>query len=250
MASSHPLQPGQMHQPSSGDTPPPPKKLPIGQGHPTNHLSGTAVPREYHSHGINSSISATHIASSSCILQLYYGASSNFSFLQQIHHSLSGDRHLSRANDDVREGGAELDLYGQRSLFFGTSDTKNHLGGQIPDSPVMLLSEQVVERFLVDYISTFHQLLPFTSIEDLTQKTRELFSNPGLNNLNTTNTACLMVVLAIGATMKEDSGWAEVLAEKAKNIANSIGQVVNLQAIQLYLLLISLLRIPPWARLT
>lgn len=56
-----------------------------------------------------------------------------------------------------------------------------------------------------------------------------------------------MIVLAIGATMREDNEWAEALAEKAKNIANRIGQVVNLQAIQLPLLLISLLIIWTWA---
>ncbi|KAG9228828.1 fungal-specific transcription factor domain-containing protein [Amylocarpus encephaloides] len=226
-----------LHQPSSGDPHPATKRLPTRQEHPTKGSSGNPIPRDDQSHGINSSVSATHIASTSCILQLYYGASSNFSFLQQIHHSLSGDRHESRTNDEVREGGAELDLYGQRSLFFGTSDTKNIPNDHISDSPVMLLSEKIADRFLTDYISTFHQILPFTSAEDLTQKTKELFSNPGLNSLNTANTASLMVVLAIGATMKEDSGWAEMLAEKAKNVANSIGQMVNLQAIQLHLLL-------------
>lgn len=124
--------------------------------------SGTTLPRDDHLHGINSSISATHVASSSSVLQLNYGASSNFSFLRQIHHSLSRDRHLSTTNDEFQEGGAELDLYGQRSLFFGTSDTKNHLNGHLTESPVMLLLEQVAERTLVNYISTFHQLLPFT----------------------------------------------------------------------------------------
>lgn len=189
--------------------------------------------------GINSSISATHVASTSCVLQLYYGASSNFSFLQQIHHCLSGGARSRRTNDDVQEGGAELDLYGQRSLFFGTPDAMRRSIGHAAHPSFILLSEQLAECFLADYLSTFQPLLPFDSTTGISQKIKQLFASPGTSSLSTNDTGNLMATLAIGATMKEDTGWAEMLADKAKHIESTMVHVVNLQAVQLSLLLIS-----------
>ncbi|KAH6645320.1 fungal-specific transcription factor domain-containing protein [Truncatella angustata] len=192
---------------------------------------------KYSTAGTNCSVSATHLTSAHCMLQLYYGASSNFSFLQQIHHSLSGPANPSRPRDEVEEGGAGLDFYGQRSLFFGTSDASYQLNGHAGISPLTLLSDQLAESFLEDYLNTIYHLHPFQSLSELRRLVKLLYENPQMRNLGTDETAILMAVLAIGATMTTNTLWAEMLAEKAKNIANTLGHVVNLKSVQLSLLL-------------
>lgn len=211
--------------------------------HPTNELPASSQPQDYQpgntgiNSSINSSISATHVASASSILQLYYGASSNFSFLQQIHQSISGAANPSMLHNEVKEGGAGLDIYGQRSLFFGTTDAQNQQAGYIGNS-LTFLSDQLAESFLQNYLNTIYHLHPFQPAQDLRRVFKQLYKSP-MGGLNTNETGILMVVLAIGATMTEDIAWAEMLAEKAKNIANTLGNVVNLQAVQISLLLMS-----------
>ncbi|TGO44797.1 hypothetical protein BCON_0460g00010 [Botryotinia convoluta] len=189
--------------------------------------------------GINRSIAATHITSASCILQLYYGASSNFSFLQQVDHSLYGAANPPRPCNEVEEGGARLDLYGQRSLFFGTPDDNFQSNGFAGISPLTFLSDQLAESFLQDYLKTIYNLHPFQPSQELHRLLKLSYEKPQTGNLTTDETAILMAVLAIGATMTKNTSWAEMLAEKAKNSANALGHIVNLQAVQLSLLLIS-----------
>ncbi|KAH8203313.1 hypothetical protein TruAng_002509 [Truncatella angustata] len=189
---------------------------------------------KYSTAGTNCSVSATHLTSAHCMLQLYYGASSNFSFLQQIHHSLSGPANPSRPRDEVEEGGAGLDFYGQRSLFFGTSDASYQLNGHAGISPLTLLSDQLAESFLEDYLNTIYHLHPFQSLSELRRLVKLLYENPQMRNLGTDETAILMAVLAIGATMTTNTLWAEMLAEKAKNIANTLGHLYEKHLQQVY----------------
>lgn len=208
--------------------------------HPTNELPASSQPQDDQPGNtvINSSISATHVASDSSILQLYYGASSNFSFLQQIHQSISGTANPSMLHNEVEEGGAGLDIYGQRSLFFGTTDSQNQPAGCIGNSPTFL-SDQLAESFLQKYLDTLYHLHPFQPPQDLRRIFKQLYNKSPMGCLHTSETGMLMVALAIGASMTEDIAWAEMLAEKAKNIANTLGNVVNLQAVQISLLLMS-----------
>jgi hypothetical protein len=187
---------------------------------------------------INRSISATHIASPSCVLQLYYGASSNFSFLQQIHQKICGSATNSRPGNDVEEAGPGLDFYGQRSLFFGTPNSSYQQNNLLGFSSLTLLSEQLAESFLQDYLGTLYHLHPFQAPEELCHLVKSMFEKPQDEKQGSERTATLMVVLAIGATMTNNTAWGEMLTEKAKNVMNAQSHVVNLQAVQLALLLI------------
>jgi hypothetical protein len=187
---------------------------------------------------INRSVSATHIASPSCVLQLYYGASSNFSFLQRIHQRISGSAMKSRPGDDVEEGGPGLDFYGQRSLFFGTPNSSCQQNSLPGFSSLTFLSEKLAESFLPDYLGTTYHLHPFQTPEEVHRLVKLMFEKPPDDKQSGDRTAILMVILAIGASMTNNTAWGEMLTEKAKNAMNAQGHVVNLQAVQLALLLI------------
>lgn len=190
--------------------------------------------------GINHSVTATHFASPSCVIQLYYGASSNFAFLQQIHQTLSfgTSQYPGGRQDEVAEGGPGLDHFGQRALYFGTSEASQH-AGNLGDVPLTFLSFDLAISFLENYVRTVYLFHPFQPPSELERLTKQLFENPHKTISDTSKTAAILSVLAIGATMAEDTTWAEILAEKAKTIATSLSNVVNLQGIQILLLLIS-----------
>lgn len=190
--------------------------------------------------GINHSVTATHFASPSCIIQLYYGASSNFAFLQQIHQSLSfgTSQYPGSGQDEVEEGGPGLDHFGQRALYFGTSEASQH-AAHLGDVPLTFLSFDLALSFLGNYVRTVYLFHPFQPPSELEKLTKQLYESPQQGIKDNSKTAAILSVLAIGATMAEDTTWAEILAEKAKTIATSLSNVVNLQAVQILLLLIS-----------
>lgn len=68
-------------------------------------------------------VTATHTQDTNAgeCAQLFYGPSSNFAFLQQLHKGVlhHGLKRSSDGHDD-HEGGAGLDMFVQRSIFFGT----------------------------------------------------------------------------------------------------------------------------------
>ncbi|KAJ5486801.1 hypothetical protein N7530_001101 [Penicillium desertorum] len=65
------------------------------------------------------SVSATHMASPSCQMQLYYGPTSHFSLMQHIYRDLiSNPTSHPEPSGGVEEAGAGLDLFSFRRIFF------------------------------------------------------------------------------------------------------------------------------------
>ncbi|KAH9204794.1 fungal-specific transcription factor domain-containing protein [Leptodontidium sp. 2 PMI_412] len=201
-------------------------------GEPTESKECSHTDEVYHS------VSATQADPSRGHLQLYYGASSQFSFLQHIHRSILSEKQTNPiTSSEVQDGGPGLDLFMQRGFFFGT-----RLSANVNSLPLDPLQEDEVSMdeamsFLDHYASTLGHILPFINCSELQTHLPSLHRPFGTHKLRRQQMAILLAVLALGAATTEQQDNAERLFGRAKAYANEFDESVNLQAIQLSLIL-------------
>ncbi|CAM1507979.1 Fc.00g048270.m01.CDS01 [Cosmosporella sp. VM-42] len=198
---------------------------------------GPGGSRSIHIH----SVAATHRASPSCLLQLYYGPSSNFALLNSIYHQIEG----TRPNSPSREGGVEevgpsLDLFRHRRLFFGDlADTQRPFSFS-EDCSAMLLDPTTARRLLERYLSTYWHGLPVIPKDVYRRRLDELFRPPAIFSFDAPDTILIMMAIALGACMTGEDIIADFLFQKAKLGAAKLDEVVNVQVVQIHLIMISL----------
>jgi hypothetical protein len=171
--------------------------------------------------------------------QLFYGPSSNFAFVQQIHRNIlvgpSGP-HGPQSASDVQEGGPGLDLFMQRSIFFGTPSHHNTSCRSIDNdsaTPVPIAEARgFLEHFKGTYLPTMGLLTP-TAIEQLFLC---VYSDTPDTSITPKRALCF-AMLAIGALSTPLTSSAELLYHKAKREAVAHEEFVSLPMIQLSLLL-------------
>ncbi|KAJ0126054.1 hypothetical protein HZ326_30839, partial [Fusarium oxysporum f. sp. albedinis] len=130
----------------------------------------------------HNSVAATHRASPSCFLQLYYGPSSNFALLNSIYHQIAG----TCPNDPpsrsgiVEEVGPGLDLFSHRRLFFGDL-ADNQRPSSVPDDcSAMLIDPDTAHRLLERYLLTYWHGLPIMSKDHYRRRLSALYQPPGI----------------------------------------------------------------------
>lgn len=172
-------------------------------------------------------------------IKLYYGASSNFSFLQHIYRSLvcrsSQTNHTS--DPEVQEGGPGLDYFHQRQSYFGPTPTR------LPQEMRMdFLTLDCANILVRSYTCTLDHLVPIWTELELLGKLAALHGQlqHGCDFLSLENTI-LLCILAIGAATAEHFEWAEILYVRAKSDSVLLNDVVNLQAVQISLLMVRLI---------
>lgn len=196
------------------------------------------------------SVSATHMASPSCQIQLYYGPTSHFSLMQHIYRDFIANptTQSETPSGQVEEAGAGLDLFSFRRIFFGTPDT--HDGGDkgrgFGDMPLMFLPYGLAKWFLSRYLSTLHQLMPYRSHIDFEEWLDQLYHpSPDLYP-DTLSRAIFLLALAIGSLGTVHYAWGDVLFERVKTSLTAFDDLVNLQTVQISLMMIS----STWASLS
>jgi hypothetical protein len=170
--------------------------------------------------------------------QLFYGPSSNFAFLQQLHKSVlfHGSRRLPETNDD-HEGSAGLDMFVQRSIFFGTPSA---LGtGQLAVScqPAEMVSATQAAMFLESFIISSFDLLPIFTESELHQTLHDLYRQDSPTALRSQEAGLILAVLANGALSADATDLAEKLYEQAKAAVAAFDEAVTLAMIQISILL-------------
>ncbi|KAF5017683.1 hypothetical protein F66182_10368 [Fusarium sp. NRRL 66182] len=189
----------------------------------------------------HNSVAATHRASPSCYLQLYYGPSSNFALLNSIYHQISGtcpDGSQSRAGV-VEEVGPGLDLFSHRRLFFGDF-ADNQRPTSIPDDcSAMLINPETAHRLLERYLLTYWHGLPIMSKDDYRRRLDALFQPPGIFDYDAPETIIIMLAVGLGASMTGEESIADFLFQKTKQAVAKLDEVVNMQVVQIHLLMIS-----------
>ncbi|RMX94332.1 hypothetical protein D0868_12353 [Hortaea werneckii] len=160
--------------------------------------------------------------------QLFYGPTSNFAFIQQIHRGLRRSKlptPPSRPTKDV------LDQFVQRSIFFGTPSRIDLTKGSLND-----ISYPDALALVTNYNTTTHNLLPFFAEGELEHLVRELYSVEPLSAQPSQKRAITLAVLALGALSTPRTSVAEAFYAQAKVCAAPFEDAVTLTMIQFSLI--------------
>lgn len=193
----------------------------------------------------NSSVSATHMASPSCKVQLYYGPTAHFSLMQQIYRDLMSNQAVQseEPQEEIEEASAGLDLFSFRRIFFGMQSEAPDMNksSQTIGIPTMFLSYDLAKVFLERFLRTLYSLMPVrpkcffqSQLDLLYQPSMDVESDAAYHTL-------ILLALAIGALGTESYRWGDVLFERAKASSASLDEVVNVQTVQISLFNISTL---------
>lgn len=175
------------------------------------------------------------VNASQSTMQLYYGPSSNFAFLQHIHRTLTKGPSRPTGSTDIGTNQG-LDYFKQREIFFDTAPRSN-LDTAAAKAGTLFLPFDQAQEFLENYLSSIHHLTPFLGPESLRQLLRRLYGQDPSESLTPARTAIMLLTLANGATLTNHSQWVEILYERAKSEAAPLEETVNLEAVQISLLL-------------
>lgn len=204
--------------------------------------SGTPLPLRDHPADpeVYRGITATHTQGHNAgeCAQLFYGPSSNFAFLQQLHKGVLHHEHkrLPEGSDD-HEGSAGLDMFVQRSIFFGTPST---LGtGQPARScpPKEIVSAAQATMFLEEFIAANYDLVPMLTEIELNRMLHDLYRHEGPPAPRSQETGLILAALASGALSADATDLAEKLYEQAKVIVAAFDEAVTLTMIHISILL-------------
>ncbi|KAJ5583150.1 hypothetical protein N7535_001770 [Penicillium sp. DV-2018c] len=206
--------------------------------------SRTALSMQHTPSGMNdfpNSVSATHMASPSCRMQLYYGPTSHFSLMQHIYRDLvSNPTAQPEPSGGVEEAGAGLDLFSFRRIFFGTPDSvESNKGLGTGDLSMMFLPYDLAKQFLSRYLSSLYHMLPHRPKLYYEQCLDRLYNPRLTDRLDTPTQAIILLAMAIASIGTEHFAWGDVLLERVKASLHAFDDVVNLQMIQISLLMIS-----------
>lgn len=176
--------------------------------------------------------------------RLFYGPASAFAFQQQVHRGIltssssSGSR--SQQDPEVQEGGDSLDLFHQRSFFFGTASRVDSSSLLRPAHTLFPeVSFEQAKVFMDRFKGWAARILPFFTDSELDKMLRDLYhtgddQHPGRPSQTR---ALTLAVLALGALSTPHTNTAEMLLVRAKYESVLFDDTVSLQMIQFSMIL-------------
>jgi hypothetical protein len=180
-------------------------------------------------------VRATHKVSLSRTLELYYGSSSNFAFLQQLYRRLASTLdEVPENRREVQDSNDGLDTFQYRSVCFGSQLN------DLDKADFDYLPAELAETFLNGYFTVIYPLFPTPSKEVLQKAASQFLLADNHTLMDPLDRAIIQAVLAIGAIFARENAWSQALFEAAQRDGNPFHQVINTQAVQLQMLLISL----------
>ncbi|GFF47989.1 uncharacterized transcriptional regulatory protein C417.09c [Aspergillus udagawae] len=191
----------------------------------------------------HNSVSATHMASPSCKVQLYYGPTSHFTLMHEIYRGLVSNQTTrpEEPQGEVEEAGAGLDMFSVRGIFFGTPDETHdpNKGIGTTAAPVMFLPYELARIFLHRFLSTLYHLVPFWSKELYERQLEHLYLPASRTDSDTCVNSILLMALAMGSLGTQHYRWGDILFDRVKASCHSLDDVVNLETVQLSLTMIT-----------
>ncbi|KAJ5885511.1 hypothetical protein N7495_010021 [Penicillium taxi] len=192
-------------------------------------------------HHFPASVSATHMASPSCPMQLYYGPTSHFALMQYIYRDLvSHPSTHPELPGGVQEAGAVLDLFSFRRIFFGTPDTneKGKTSGS-GDIQMMFLPYELAKLLMSRYLSSLYHMMPTRPKAYFENCLEQLYHQIHNDQPDSLTQAIILLNLATASLHTEYFAWGDVLYDRVKASLTPYDDVVNIQTIQISLLMIS-----------
>ncbi|OBT86616.1 hypothetical protein VE02_04418 [Pseudogymnoascus sp. 03VT05] len=175
-------------------------------------------------------------ASESSTMNLHYGPSSTFVFLQQLHRFLLGSgapRQSTITSWSTNYTSEAISEFGYSGIFYGNDSDNN-------ESPAGLSLElppfDLAATFLETYLATVHYVVLFCDQGTLRKLFYNMYSAPS-SNQNSRDSTLVMVVLAIGAFLSSRPIWAESLHRRVTSRLDSWGDSVSLRSVQISMLL-------------
>jgi hypothetical protein len=167
--------------------------------------------------------------------RLFYGPSSQFAFLQQLHREILSSTSLNQPGDrEVKEG---LELFVQKTIFFGTP-SRTEAVRAATDSPLeSALPLEKAREFLSLFQSISSHILPLFTAPELDELIPLLYSHGVGVFLSPQKRAVALAVLANGALLSHHTDLAEMLFWKAMRETVFCHDLVNVSTIQISLLL-------------
>lgn len=171
--------------------------------------------------------------------RLFYGPASQFAFLQQVHRGLISSAGSHGQQDrEVQEGGPGLDLFLQRSFFFGTASRVDISSILRPASTIFPEVPLPQARIFLDKFKAWTaRHLPLFTNDELDKMFENLYSSEEPQSRPSQTKALTLAVLAVGALATPHTDTAEILLTRAKYEATLFNDTVSLQMIQFSLLL-------------
>jgi hypothetical protein len=167
-------------------------------------------------------------------VQLYYGASSQFAFLQQIYRGvLSEEASFPSGSGAVQDVSPGLEMFLQKGFFFGLRPLMDATTKDQTSSLYIDLHHDLAVSFLDYYMIATHPILPCFQEQDLRALVHSL---DGTSRLQPQSKAIILAVLALGATSTDKLALADQLFAQAKVEAAPLEEDVNLRAVQLSVL--------------
>ncbi|EFW98542.1 c6 zinc finger domain containing protein [Grosmannia clavigera kw1407] len=187
------------------------------------------------------SITATHHAPTATdSSQLFYGPSSNFAFLHQVHRGTLQNVPVTDLfrRRDVQEGGPGLDMFMQRTLFFGTP---SRVSADViwPASCLQQIPRDVAKVYLGHFKTVYLARFPFFTPSELDLLFDDFYTvehDSEKSMLLPQTKAGILAALALGALCTPQTNTAETLLMQSKSQVMMYDDAVTLQMLQLSLL--------------
>ncbi|KAL2812719.1 C6 zinc finger domain protein [Aspergillus granulosus] len=186
----------------------------------------------------NNSVSATHMASPSSKVQLYYGSTSHFALINEIHRDMTANpANRAQGQGRVEEAGAGLDMFSFRCIYFGIPlDSNAPSGSGTRDPQLMILPYHLASEFLQAFLHSLHHLMPIWSPETFQRRLEQLYDTRLPANTDQRD-GVLLMALAMGSCVTEHHAWGDILYERVKSSYSPYDDNVTLESIQLSLLM-------------
>ncbi|KAJ5931154.1 hypothetical protein N7466_006647 [Penicillium verhagenii] len=204
----------------------------VGRGSPDSAMQPSHQRRSSVMNNFPSSVSATHMASPSCQMQLYYGPTSHFALMQHIYRDLVANPTARPGpSTGVDEAGAGLDLFSFRRIFFGTPDTQDAgKSSGASDVPMMFLPYDLAKMFLTRFLSTLYHLTPHHPHAYFENGLEQLYNPSPGQHPDTLTQALILIGMATASVGTEYFAWGDILYERVKASLTSYDDVILVYA--------------------
>jgi hypothetical protein len=135
--------------------------------------------------------------------------------------------------------GPGLDLFNIRRLYFGDLADNAESWRMTGDSAAMLVDRDLASRLLERYLATYWHILPVWSKDEYRRLLARLYTPSEMLSFENPDTIIVLLAIAMGAWMRDQQAVAQFLFHKTKRWSTRLDEMVNVQAVQMALLMIS-----------
>ncbi|KAF1988014.1 hypothetical protein K402DRAFT_38949 [Aulographum hederae CBS 113979] len=205
----------------------------------STYSDATSFPsKDFENHDIYQSVNGTQ-HTKQLFVQLYYGPSSNFAFVQHLYRAMMPVKLFSGSEPGAMNDFQGIEYFKQRGVFFGLEPAADPSREHLEGFGDLFLPFDKANEFLERFISTHHLVFPTPAPGEYERMLSTLYGSedPQCDQLSAAQRGILLAALANGAATTSETRWADKLYEYASKEALTLDDVINLETVQLHFLL-------------